>query len=90
MDLSLLDSFFTHRGRGQEGKDGNPLNEVRVLCSSLLLHDDVMTPDKTIKLDPSRSVLGLAPGDRIELTEADFSKLSEAFFAELAAKFTEG
>ena len=32
----LLDHMFLHRLTGIEGKDGNPLNEVRVLCNSIL------------------------------------------------------
>lgn len=36
----VLDSYFTHRLRAIEKKDGNPLNEVRVLCNSMLHHGD--------------------------------------------------
>jgi hypothetical protein len=55
--------FLVHRARGLEGKDGNPLNEVRMLCDSILQKDGVMTADKTIKFDPAKSVLRLQPGD---------------------------
>lgn len=32
----VLDSMFVHRTRAIEGKDDNPLNEVRELCNSIL------------------------------------------------------
>ncbi len=32
----VLDGFFVHRSRTLEKKDGNPLNEVRMLCNSIL------------------------------------------------------
>jgi hypothetical protein len=83
----LLDQFFVHRLRTVEGKDGNPLNEVRVLCESMLLHGNVLTPEKTIKLSPEKSVLKLQYGDEIKLSEADFLRLFEAFFAEMEQKF---
>ncbi len=63
-----LDSYFTHRARTMEGKDGNPLNEVRVLCNSLL-GGGALVIDKTIKLDPAKSVLGYATGDEIKVGE---------------------
>ena len=81
-----LDYSFVHRTRMLELKDGNPLNEVRVLCNSLL-SDGVFTADNAIQLDPAKSVLGYRPGDEIKLNDADFVLLAEAFFGEIEAKF---
>ncbi len=86
----LLDALFVHRLRTVEGKDGNPMNEVRVLTNSLLNEHGVMTPEKSIKLVPEKSVLGLAFGDEIKLTEDAFMRLSRAYFTEIAAKFADG
>ena len=81
--LLALDSHFTHRARALEGKDGNPLNEVRMLCNSLVSNGGVLAADKTIRLKPAVSVLGHEVGDEIRLTEADFARLSEAFFTDV-------
>ena len=83
----VLDGYFMHRSRILEKKDGNPLNEVRVLCTSMMSNGGVMAADKTIKLDPEKSILGYRVGDEIALTEAEFVRLSAAFFAELEDKF---
>jgi hypothetical protein len=83
----VLDWLFVHRLRKIEGKDGNPLNEVRVLCDSLLLNDGKMSEDKQIKLKAENSILGYEVGDVIKLNRADFARLSEAFFAEIELKF---
>lgn len=82
-----LDEYFCHRARGKEGKDGNPLNEVRVLCTSIMLHDGVHTPDTSIKLDPARSVLKLEIGAEIALSAADFRLLSTSFLDEIERKY---
>ncbi len=82
-----LDNCFCHRLRGKEGKDGNPLNEVRVLCSSMLHNESVFTPDKGIKLRPDASILGHDAGDAVSVRGADFARLSDAFFAELELRF---
>ena len=85
-----LDRCFVHRSRTLEGKNGNPLNEVRMLCSSLLEHHGVLTADKTIKYRPENAVLKLKIGDEIRLREADFEALCSAFFKEMETTFVAG
>src|SRR6266540_4514743 len=89
----LLDYMFVHRLSGIEGKDGNPLNEVRVLCNSILLNHGKMQVDKlpgwpnsavgSIRLTPENSLLKLKVGDEVKVTEADFLRISKAFFTEM-------
>jgi hypothetical protein len=81
----VLDALFCHRSRTMEGKDGSPLNEVRVLCNSLMFHDGRLRADKSIKLSPAASVLKLQVGDEIRLNENDFRALGDASFAEIEA-----
>ncbi len=94
----MLDYFFVHRLRMIDGKDGNSLNEVRVLCNSILHNNNIMTTNNvgsmaafagldTIKLDPTKSVLKYRVGDKIKLNEADFLRLFKAFFAEIESKY---
>jgi hypothetical protein len=82
-----LDSYFVHRARTIEKKDGNPLNEVRMLCTSMMNNNNTMCADKTIRFDPAKSVLKYRVGDEIKLNEADFILLSSAFFAEIESKY---
>jgi hypothetical protein len=84
-----LDEYFVHRLRAVEGKDGNPLNEVRALATSLMLHDGILTVEKSVKLKPETSVLGLEPGARIALDEPGFTRLAAAYFDEIEAKFVQ-
>ncbi len=89
--------MFVHRLTGVEGKDGNPLNEVRVLCNSILLNRGKLQVDRLpgwpnsagsgIKLPPERSLLKLKVGDDVKVTEAEFVRLSKSFFAELEKKY---
>ncbi|GEP35257.1 hypothetical protein NSZ01_30250 [Nocardioides szechwanensis] len=82
-----LDTYALHRSRGEEGKDGNPLNEVRLLCGSIRDHDGVLTGERSIRYAADRSVLGLAEGDPITLDAAGFRSLADAFFDELGTRF---
>ena len=83
----VLDNYFCNRSRMMEGKDGNVLNEVRVLGNSIMHNNTIMMADKTIKLDPTKSVLKYRVGDEIKLNEIDFLLLSKAFFAEIEKKY---
>ena len=95
----LLDYMFVHRLSGIEGKDGNPLNEVRVLCNSLLFNNSKLQVEKlpgwpnsavsSLTLPPEKSLLGLEVGDDVKLNEADFVRISKAFFAEIEEKYLE-
>ena len=95
----LRDYMCGHRLSGIEGKDGNPLNEVRVLCNSILLNRGKLQVDKLpgwpnsavakLTLPPEKSLLKLDVGDEVKLTEADFVRLSTAFFAEIDKKYNE-
>jgi hypothetical protein len=83
----VLDAFLVNRARVVEGKDGNPLNEVRVLAASMMSNGDVLAGDSTISLRPARSVLGYRVGDAIRVNEAEFRRLSEAYFVEIERRF---
>ena len=82
----VLDHDFLHRARALELKDGNPINEVRVLCNSLQDGGRLLA-DKSIKLKPQTSVLGYAVGDEIRIDEAGFTRLADAYFAEVRVKY---
>lgn len=86
--LVAMDACFVHRSRTLEKKDGNPLNEVRMLASSIVADGGVMTADKSIKYDAAKSVSKIAVGDAITLDRAGFAKLAAAFFDDMEARFS--
>lgn len=98
--LLLLDYMFVHRLSGIEGKDGNPLNEVRALSNSLLLNGGKLQVEKLpgwpnsavsgLRLAPDRSLLKITNGQRIELTRDRFLKLADAFFEEIEMRYSQG
>jgi hypothetical protein len=84
----VLDAYFTHRLRTVEGKDGNPLNEVRMMAESITANHGVLAANPSIKYKPDQAVLGLAIGDTIHLDRTDFQRLADAYFVEIRQKFT--
>ena len=82
-----LEACFFHRARGKEGKDGNPLNEVRMLSAALMSSDGRMAVDKTIKYDAANSKLGYKVGDEVTMTETGFKALLPAFLEEIEKRY---
>jgi hypothetical protein len=85
--LLALDHHFMHRMRGAEGKDGNPLNEVRMLSDSIMEHDGVLKENKTIKYKAEKAVAGVAVGQTIALDAETFGRLARQYLAEIEARF---
>jgi hypothetical protein len=86
--VPALDRWFSLRNPKLEGRDGNPLNEVRAIAESITEHGAVMVVPKGIQLEPDTSVLGFADGDEISLDGGAFERLFDAFLAQVEAKFT--
>ncbi len=84
--IVLLDSWFMHRTRGVEGKDGNPANEVRMLAAGIVHGDGVLAADSTIRYQPDTSITGLAIGAPIDLAIDQVEHLAEAYFDTIAER----
>lgn len=87
--IVVLDAYFVHRARGREKKDGNPLNEVRMLRDSILENGCVLAPNSTIKYRPDRAVLGHEVGDSIDPSVSDVALLAAAYFREIEEKYAD-
>jgi hypothetical protein len=83
----ILDALFCRRSRTMEGRDGKPLNEVKVLRISLMLHDGRLCADRPIRPSATVSVPKLQVGDEIRLDESDSRALAAALFAEIEAEY---
>jgi len=84
---AAIGSFEPVFYRAIEQKNGDPLNEVRMLCDSMLHNDNVLRADSTIKYDPATSVLKHHVGDEITVDEAGFLLVLDAFLADIERKF---
>jgi hypothetical protein len=84
-----LDRHFVHRLRMVTGKDGDPLNEVELICESLMGNDGVLRGNNVIEYVTADPVTGLEIRDRVQLTAEQFERLATAFFAELERRSLE-
>lgn len=62
--ILALDHYLGHGGRGMEGKDGNPLNEVRMLCDGIMENEGRLSANKGSRYKPESSVLSSRPATR--------------------------
>jgi hypothetical protein len=85
----VMDRYFVHRLRVTAGKNGNPLNEVELLSDSLINNGGELRGNNVIKYKAENAVLKLEPGDQIRLTQPQFERLADAFFADLETKFVQ-
>jgi len=83
-----LDASFVHRVRAQEGKDGNPLNEIRMLAGSILTNDGVLAPNTTIKYVAEHSVAGTEIGQPINPTIDTVEALIVAVHDEIQTRYS--
>lgn len=84
-----LEHYFVHRMVSKEGKDGNPLNEVRMLADSIMNNQGIFTDKATVTYNAPASVLGITPGQQIRLSYSDIARLQSAFFKELRERYQE-
>jgi hypothetical protein len=84
--VPALDRWFGIRNPKVEGRDGNPINEVRAIAESVTEHGSVMAIPRGIKLSAESSVLGFEEGEEITLDGDAFERLLDAFLAEVEAK----
>jgi hypothetical protein len=88
--LIALDARFARRPRNGDGMDGDPLDEVGLLCASLTANGGVLARDPAIAYEPSRAVLRLDVGERIALNADDFEAIAAAFLDAIEQRLAAG
>jgi hypothetical protein len=87
--LIVLEGYFGERSRALVGR-GGAVDEVRAVVRSLMEDGGTFVPDPRSPLDPTRTVLRLAPGDPIRLTLQQYMRLADAFFRQVEAHLSRG
>ena len=84
---SRLDRAFVHRVRKNEGKDGNALNEVRMITDSILENGGVLAANSTIKYRPRTRCSGSPSVTRSWSTRTGSRACSTRSLAETESRY---
>lgn len=76
----VLDAYLADSRRDSPGPVAR---EVEALSDSLIHGEGELLPEPAARIDEGRSILGLKAGDSIRLTAQNFSRLADAYFAEI-------
>ena len=82
-----LEGWFAHRLRGAEGKDGNPMQEVRRLALVVTPNASCFPTDHSLKWRAEASITGYHPGAILKLSAPVVSRLAAACLHTVQAKF---
>lgn len=85
----VLESYFGERSRPLVGR-GGAVDEVRAIVRSLMENGGTYVAERNTSLDPTHTVLRLAPGDPIRLTLFQYGRLSDAYFREIESQLSRG
>lgn len=85
--LLVLELSFADRPEEPGRHDGSALDEVRLLARSIMEGGGTVLGDPALAVDPAHSVLGLAAGDSVSLTQEQYVRLANAFFHEAERSF---
>lgn len=83
----VLDAYFAGR-LPTSGPIGPAAAEVAALRTSLVEGEGELLPSAAERLDEGRRILSLKAGDSIRLTAQSFSRLSNAYFAEIERRLS--
>ncbi len=85
----VLEGYVGQWSRALVGR-GGAVDEVRAIVRSLMENGGTYVADPETSLDPTRTVLRLAPGDPIRLTLYQYGRLSDAFFRAIESHLSHG
>jgi hypothetical protein len=88
--LIALDARFANRPDGVDGRQGDALDEVRLLCAALMANGGVLAAQPGVAYEPSLAVLRVDIGERVALNADDFEAIAAAFLDTIEHRLAAG